>query len=117
MIRPAERKTLITREGDVTILRQCELLALCRSSLYYRSTSRSEADRALMRRIDALHLQHPFLGVRRLARMLQREGITVDRRGKPCIAVQRLTKALFLSNRVEPLLALQEEKRCRHPEA
>jgi len=61
-------------------MRQCELLALCRSSLYYRSTPVSAADLALMRRLDALHLNYPFLGARRLARMLQREGFAVGRR-------------------------------------
>ena len=33
-----------------------------------------------MRRLDELHLAHPFLGARRLARMLQREGVEVGRR-------------------------------------
>ena len=61
-------------------MRQCELLDVCRSSLYYQSTPVAEADLALMRRIDELHLAHPFLGARRLARMLQREGIKVGRR-------------------------------------
>ena len=61
-------------------MRQCELLDLCRSSLYYQPRPVSPADLALMRRIDELHLAHPFLGARRLARMLQREGIEVGRR-------------------------------------
>ena len=61
-------------------MRQCELLGLCRSSLYYHPKPVSEAALALMRRIDELHLKHPFLGARRLARMLQREGIEVGRR-------------------------------------
>ena len=64
----------------MTILRQCELLDLCRSSLYYQPKPASPADLALMRRIDELHLIHPFLGARRLARLLQREGIDVGRR-------------------------------------
>ena len=61
-------------------MRQCELLDLCRSSLYYRPKPVSPADLRLMRRIDELHLAHPFLGARRLARMLQREGVEVGRR-------------------------------------
>ena len=61
-------------------MRQCQLLGLCRSSLYYHPKPVSQADLALMRRIDELHLKHPFLGARRLARMLQREGIEVGRR-------------------------------------
>ena len=61
-------------------MRQCELLGLCRSSLYYEPKPVSPADLALMRRIDELHLAHPFLGARRLSRMLQREGIEAGRR-------------------------------------
>jgi putative transposase len=61
-------------------MRQCELLGLCRSSLYYHPKPASEADLALMRRIDEMHLEHPFLGARRLARILQREGTEVGRR-------------------------------------
>jgi len=64
----------------VAILRQCELLELCRSSLYYQPKPIPESDLKLMRRIDELHLAHPFLGARRLARMLGREGIEVGRR-------------------------------------
>ena len=64
----------------MTIRRQCELLDVCRSSLYYQPKPVSAADLALMRRIDELHLAHPFLGARKLARMLQRESIEVGRR-------------------------------------
>ena len=60
-------------------MRQCELLDMCRSSLYYQSKPVSPRDLTLMRRIDELHLAHPFLGARRLARMLQREGFKVGR--------------------------------------
>jgi len=61
-------------------MRQCELLDLCRASLYYQPKPVSPADLRLMRHIDELHLAHPFLGARRLARMLQREGFEVGRR-------------------------------------
>ena len=55
---------MINRDGTTTlsILRQCELLGLGRSSLYYRPQPISEADLLLMRRLDELHLLHPFLG-------------------------------------------------------
>ena len=62
------------------MVRQCELLDVCRSGLYYRPKPVSKEDLKLMRRIDELHLAHPFLGARRLARMLQREGVEVGRR-------------------------------------
>jgi len=63
---PAERKAMINRESKVSV-RQCELLGLCRSSLYYRPKPISEADLLLICRLDELHLNHPFLGARRLA--------------------------------------------------
>ena len=71
---------MIERESELSILHQCELLGLCRSSLYYQPKPVSAADLALMRRIDELHLAHPFLGARKLARMLTREGVEVGRR-------------------------------------
>ena len=58
----------------MTIMRQCELLEICRSSLYYQPKPVSAADLVLMRRLDELHLKHPFLGARRLVQMLLREG-------------------------------------------
>ncbi len=71
---------MIQRDSQVTILHQCELLDLCRSSLYYQPQPVSPADLRLMRRIDELHLEIPFFGARRLAKMLQREGFAVGRR-------------------------------------
>ena len=61
-------------------MRQCELFDLCRSSLYYQPRPVSPADLRLMRRLDELHLAYPFLGARKLAGMLQREGVEVGRR-------------------------------------
>ena len=71
---------MIDRDTALSIMRQCELLGLSRSSLYYRPQPISEADLLLMRRLDEVHLTHPFLGARRLARLLQREGVDVGRR-------------------------------------
>jgi len=64
----------------MTILRQCEMLEVCRSSLYYQPKPTTDADLWLMRHMDELHLRHPFLGARRLTQMLLREGFKVGRR-------------------------------------
>jgi putative transposase len=71
---------MIDREAALPIVRQCELLELSRSSVYYQPQRVSAADLALMRRLDELHLAHPFLGARKLATMLKREGLAVGRR-------------------------------------
>jgi putative transposase len=62
------------------VVRQCELLELSRSSVYYAPRGWSAEDLALMRRVDELHLAHPFLGARKLAERLRREGHAVGRR-------------------------------------
>jgi putative transposase len=72
---------MIDRDSSpLSLRRQCELLGLNRTSLYYQPLPISDADRRLMRRIDEVHLTHPFLGARRLAHLLQREGVDVGRR-------------------------------------
>lgn len=71
---------MIDREAALPIVRQCELLELSRSSVYYEPRPVSVADLALMRRLDELHLAHPFLGARKLATMLKGEGLAVGRR-------------------------------------
>ncbi|UIF89112.1 IS3 family transposase (plasmid) [Cupriavidus necator] len=78
--RPAERKAMIDREHALPVSRQVKLVGIARSSAYYQPQPVSEADLKLMRRIDELHLEHPFAGARMLARLLRREGIQVGRR-------------------------------------
>ena len=47
---------MIDRNHDLTITRQAELLDISRGSVYYLPRPVSQADLALMRRIDELHL-------------------------------------------------------------
>ena len=70
---------MIDRGETLTMKRQCELLALNRTGVYYTPCPVSEADLQLMRRIDELHLEHPYYGARRLAKQLAREGFEVGR--------------------------------------
>jgi putative transposase len=71
---------MIDREHELPIKRQAELLNISRGTVYYHPEPVSEADQQLMRRIDELHLEHPFAGSRMLRDMLEREGIKVGRR-------------------------------------
>lgn len=50
------------------------MLGINRGSVYYLPRLLSEADLALMRRIDALHLEHPLMGARMLRDQLLRQG-------------------------------------------
>ena len=71
---------MIDRDNELFITRQAELLGISRGSVYYLPRPVSEADLALMRRIDELHLEHPYMGARMLRRMLVRQGFKVGRR-------------------------------------
>jgi putative transposase len=71
---------MIDRNHELPITRQAELLEVSRASVYYLPRPVSDADLALMRRIDALHLEHPFMGARMLRDSLRREGFAVGRK-------------------------------------
>ena len=71
---------MIDREHPLSVVRQARLLEISRGSVYYQPRPTNEVDLALMRRIDELHLEHPFMGARMMCRQLQRQGIHVGRR-------------------------------------
>lgn len=71
---------MIDRTHELPIKRQAELVGISRGSVYYHPKPVSQADLALMRRSDALHLEHPFAGARMLRELLRREGFDVGRR-------------------------------------
>lgn len=87
----AERLQRVERDNpDLPVRSQCKLLALPRSSVYYaRKSVVSDDDLALMRRLDGLHLQYPFLGSRRLRDRLEADGIFVNRK-----RIQRLLRVM-----------------------
>jgi putative transposase len=70
---------MIDQGSELNVSRQCEILELNRSGVYYTPRPVSEEDLILMRRIDELHLKHPFYGARRLAKQLVRDGFEVGR--------------------------------------
>ena len=65
--------------------RQCQLLGLSRSSYYYEPSAETPENLALMALLDREYMARPFLGSRRLATWLRRNGRRVNRK-----RVQRL---------------------------
>src|SRR4029077_2031216 len=55
---------------ELTVRRQCELLGVSRSSLYYEPVPESVENLRLMRLLDKEYTTHPFLGSRRLTAWL-----------------------------------------------
>ena len=63
---------------QISLRRQCELLGLGRSSLYYHSQADESYNEQLMRRMDEQYLQTPFYGVPRMTEWLRRQGHAVN---------------------------------------
>jgi putative transposase len=70
---------MIHREAKLPVTRQAKLLGLSRASVYYSPAPVDDADLAVMRRIDELHLELPFLGSRMLRDLLRSEGVEIGR--------------------------------------
>ena len=89
---PARRREMVDREHpSLPIVRQCALVGVSRSSLYYCPQGASEEDLSLMGEMDRQYLETPFYGSRRMKAWLERQGILVSRK-----RVQRLMRVMGL---------------------
>jgi putative transposase len=70
---------MIDKESALPLTRQSRILELSRSSLYYQAVPVSDRDLELMRRIDEIHLRHPYMGSRSIRDQLQDLGHMVGR--------------------------------------
>jgi putative transposase len=75
----------------LSVRRQCALLGLPRSSLYYEPAAETTENLRLMRLLDQEYTAHPFLGSRRLTAWLNDQGEGVNRK-----RVQRLLRVMGL---------------------
>lgn len=76
-----ERLTMIARpHPHFTVVKQCALLKVPRSTLYYRPKPMRDQDLALMRRMDEIYTKWPFYGARRMVAQLRGEGCVVNRK-------------------------------------
>ena len=89
---PGRRREVVDREHPTfPVVRQCALLGVSHSSLYYRHKEASKEDLSLMREMDRQYLETPFYGSRRMKAWLERQGIAVSRK-----RVQRLMRVMGL---------------------
>lgn len=79
----------------ISMRKQCELLRVCRSTVYYTPTAADPEQLALLRRIDELHLKYPFYGSRKIAQCLRAQGDVVNRK-----QVQRLMRLMGIEGLV-----------------
>jgi len=73
------RKLVDYDHPELSVSRQCVLLGLPRSTLYYRPIPVRGSTLRIMARVDALFLEDPCSGSRRMVDCLAREGIPISR--------------------------------------
>jgi len=76
---------------SLSVARQCRLLDISRSGVYYRPSGVSEEDLNLMKMIDRQYLATPFYGARKIAVWLKHKGQVVNRK-----RVRRLMRMMGL---------------------
>jgi putative transposase len=76
----------------LSIVRQCQMLTVHRSSYYHRPRGENVLNLELMRLIDEQYLETPWYGARQMARHLRREGHGVSRK-----RIGRLMRLMGLS--------------------
>ncbi|WP_439648880.1 IS3 family transposase [Leptolyngbya ohadii] len=87
----ARKALVIADHPDLSIVQQCRLLQLARSSLYYQPKTPSDEELELLRLIDQQYLETPFYGSRKMTVFLQQQGYRINRK-----RTQRLMRQLGL---------------------
>jgi len=86
-----KRKAIEPGHKRITIYRQCELLGLNRSSLYYKPSGETEYNEQLMKLIDKQYIETPFYGIDKMTAWLHRKGHSVNHK-----RVRRLMRQMGL---------------------
>ena len=87
------RRAVVDRQHPaLSVVRQCKLLDISRSGLYYQPVGISQKDLTLMKLIDRQYLATPFYGARKIAVWLKNQGYRVNRK-----RVRRLMRIMGLT--------------------
>lgn len=77
---PTQRKAMIQKpRTDLSLTKQCKLLRISRSSLYYVPVGVNAETLELMNGIDSVLTKYPFFGSRQIAAYLPRNGFHAGR--------------------------------------
>jgi putative transposase len=69
-----KRQLIEPEHAGISVVRQCELAGLPRSSWYYKAVEVDPYELHLMRLIDAQYTATPFYGIRRMSAWLRTQG-------------------------------------------
>jgi putative transposase len=74
----AKRQLVEPEHPRISLRRQCALLGLARSGLYYRPVGESAEDMELVRLLNEQYTAAPFYGIRRMTAWLRSQGYAVN---------------------------------------
>lgn len=77
---------------ELTIIEQCSLIGLSRSSYYYQPIGLKKEELDIMSKIDRIYTNHPYYGVRRITGQLRRQGNNYNHK-----RISRLMKIMGIS--------------------
>ena len=88
------RRDFIETKGPIAVMRQCEIVGVCRATVYAQKEAQlvDETDLRIQSLIDEEYTRHPFYGTRRMVVYLGRRGFVVNRK-----RVQRLMREMGLA--------------------
>ena len=73
------KRTMVEPDNlEISVVRQCQLLGINRSTIYYRGRVESNKDAELTRLLDAQYTLTPFYGYRRMTVCLQNSGYKIN---------------------------------------
>ena len=102
---------MIDKEDKLPVTRQCEILDLNRSGIYYKPVPLSAVEIELMRQIDEIHLLYPFYGSRNIRNELWSRGYNVGRDKVRRLMRRMGIEALY----VKPKLSWMNPKHAKYP--
>ena len=77
---PSERREMIRKDNTkLSLTRQCKLLKISRSSIYYTPVGMNAETLKLMHEIDRVFTKYPFFGSRQIAAYLPQSGFSAGR--------------------------------------
>jgi putative transposase len=102
---------MIDKGDKLSVTRQCDLLDLSRSGVYYTPAPLSEKDRELLRQIDEIHMAYPFYGSRKIRDELWSKGYELGRDKVRGLMRRMGIEALY----VKPRLSLAHPAHVKYP--
>jgi putative transposase len=102
---------MIDKGDALTVTRQCDLLDLSRSFVYYTPAPLSASEMELMLKIDEIHLEYPFYGSRKIRNELWAKGYDVGRDKVRRLMRRMGIEALY----VKPRLSISHPAHVKYP--